>query len=111
MSSRTSAASYDIFWISLSVKYTYDTCISIIRIHMKYQNRSQNWNFSYPDHILVRFRDFRENPDEIRMVGQSASIKPALVSQGSRLCIPYDPEFFLAFFLACICLKQLAKNE
>ena len=78
---------------------------------MKYQNRSQNWNFSYPDHILVRFQDFRENPDEIRMVGQSASIKPALVSRSSRLCIPSDPEFFLAFFLACISLKQLAKNE
>ena len=51
------------FWISVSVKYTYDTCISIIRIHMKYQDRSQNWDFSYPDRILVRIQDFRENED------------------------------------------------
>ena len=102
VSSRTSAASYVIFlfWggISVSVKYTYDTCISIIRIQMKYQDRSQNWDFSYPYRMLVRIQDFRENPDEIRIVGQSASIKPALVSQISRLWIPYDPEFFLAFF-------------
>ena len=73
------------FWISVSVKYTYETCISIIRIQMKYQDRSQNWDFSYPYRILVRIQDFRENPDEIRIVGQSASIKPALVSQISRL--------------------------
>lgn len=30
---------------------------------MKYQDRSQNWDFSYPDRILVRIQDFRENQD------------------------------------------------
>ena len=41
------------------------SCISIIRIHAKYQNRCQNWDFS-SDRILVGIRDFQAKTGKSR---------------------------------------------
>ena len=40
--------------------------ISIIRIHAKYQNRCQNWDFSYSDRMLVEIRDFQAKTGKSR---------------------------------------------
>ena len=67
-SSSTSAGSYVIFRFSIflvSVKSILCSCISIIRIHTKCQNRCQNWDFS-SDGILVGIRDFQAKTGKYR---------------------------------------------
>ena len=53
------------------------TLLDVIRIYLKnnYIQKKVNWDFSYPNRILVGIRDFmqyRENPDQIGMGGQSS---------------------------------------